>query len=37
MTHWLHDSSAGTQETLALLDRCLKIGTGVLAKGGWEW
>lgn len=37
MTHWLHDRSAGKQETLALLDRCLKIGTGILAKGGWEW
>lgn len=37
MTHWLHDRSTGKQETLALLDRCLKIGTGILAKGGWEW
>jgi AcrR family transcriptional regulator len=37
MTHWLHDRSAGKQETLALLDRCLKIGTGILVKGGWEW
>jgi AcrR family transcriptional regulator len=37
MTHWLHDRSAGKQETLALLDRCLKIGTGILAKGGWDW
>jgi len=37
MTHWLHDLSAGKQATLALLDRCLKMGTGMLAKGGWEW
>ncbi len=37
MTHWLHDASAGKQETLALLDRCLKLGTRMLAKGGWEW
>ncbi len=37
MTHWLHDHSAGKQDTLALLDRCLKIGTGFLAKGGWDW
>lgn len=37
MTQWLHDRSADKQETVALLDRCLKIGTGILAKGGWEW
>jgi AcrR family transcriptional regulator len=37
VTHWLHDRSEGKQETLALLDRCLKIGAGMLARGGWDW
>jgi len=37
ITHWLHDRSSGKEETLALLDRCLKIATGLLAKGSWEW
>jgi len=37
ITHWLHDRSPGKEDTLALLDRCLKIATGLLAKGSWEW
>jgi AcrR family transcriptional regulator len=37
ITYWLQDRSAGKQQTLALLDRCLKVGTVVLKKGGWEW
>jgi len=37
MTHWLHDRSSGKEDTLALLDRCLKIATGLLARGSWEW
>jgi len=37
ITHWLHDRSAGKEDTLALLDRCLKIATGLLEKGNWEW
>jgi len=37
VTHWLHDSSRGKQQTLELLDRSLKLATGVLQKGGWDW
>lgn len=38
LTHWLHDKSTGKENTLALLDRCLKVGTAILTKkGGWEW
>ena len=37
ITHWLQDRSSGKQETLGLLDRCLKLGTAIVAKGGWEW
>jgi AcrR family transcriptional regulator len=37
MTHWLQDRSPGKEQTLALLDRCLKLATHVLKKGGWDW
>ena len=37
MTHWLQDRSPGKQKTLALLDRCLKMSTFFLKRGGWEW
>jgi AcrR family transcriptional regulator len=37
ITYWLQDHSAGKEETLALLDRCLKLATAVIKKGGWEW
>jgi AcrR family transcriptional regulator len=37
ITYWLQDRSAGKENTLALLDRCLKLGTHALRKGGWEW
>jgi AcrR family transcriptional regulator len=37
MTYWLQDRSAGKEQTLALLDRCLKTATTLLRKGGWEW
>jgi len=37
ITYWLQDRSAGKEQTLALLDRCLKLATHVLKKGGWEW
>ncbi|MGO8677084.1 MAG: TetR/AcrR family transcriptional regulator [Limisphaerales bacterium] len=37
ITYWLQDRSQGKEETLALLDRCLKLATHVLRKGGWEW
>lgn len=35
--HWLRDSSKGKEETLALMDRCLKVATHILKQGGWEW
>jgi AcrR family transcriptional regulator len=37
MMHWLRDSSRGKERTLALLDRCLKIGSHFIQKGGWNW
>ncbi|HXP61148.1 MAG TPA: TetR/AcrR family transcriptional regulator [Dongiaceae bacterium] len=37
ITYWLQDRSRGKEDTLALLDRCLKLATHVLSKGGWEW
>jgi AcrR family transcriptional regulator len=37
ITYWLQDYSPGKEQTLALLDRCLKVGTAILKKGGWEW
>ena len=37
ITYWLQDRSRGKEQTLALLDRCLKMGTHFLKKGGWEW
>jgi AcrR family transcriptional regulator len=37
ITYWLQDRSPGKEQTLALLDRCLKLGTALLTKGGWEW
>jgi len=37
MTHWLRDRSRGKQQTLALLDRCLKLASHFLNKRGWDW
>jgi AcrR family transcriptional regulator len=37
ITYWLQDRSPGKEQTLALLDRCLKAATAMLNKGGWEW
>ena len=37
ITFWLQDRSRGKEKTLALLDRCLKLGTHVVGSGGWEW
>ncbi|MDB6054212.1 MAG: transcriptional regulator [Verrucomicrobiales bacterium] len=37
VTHWLHDPSNGKQKTLAILDRCLQMGTRFVKKEGWEW
>ena len=36
-THWLQDPSPGKEQTLAVLDRCLKLATHFLKQGGWEW
>jgi AcrR family transcriptional regulator len=35
--HWLRDGSRGKEQTLALMDRCLKLGAHFLKKKGWEW
>ena len=37
MTYWLQDPSRGKEQTLALLDRCLKLAERILRKGGWDW
>jgi AcrR family transcriptional regulator len=37
ITYWLQDRSIGKEQTLALLDRCLKVATAILKRGGWEW
>jgi len=37
ITYWLQDRSQGKEQTLALLDRCLKVGSHLLKKGGWDW
>lgn len=37
ITYWLQDRSPGKEQTLALLDRCLKLATHLLKKGGWDW
>ena len=37
ITYWLQDRSPGKEETLAMLDRCLKMATHLLKKGGWDW
>jgi AcrR family transcriptional regulator len=37
ITYWLQDRSPSKEQTLALLDRCLKLATAMLKNGGWEW
>jgi len=37
ITYWLQDRSRGKEQTLALLDRCLKVGSHLLKQGGWDW
>lgn len=37
ITYWLRDRSRGKEQTLALLDRCLKLLSHFLKKGGWDW
>jgi AcrR family transcriptional regulator len=37
ISYWLQDCSRGKEQTLALLDRCLKLAERILTKGGWDW
>jgi AcrR family transcriptional regulator len=37
LTHWLQDRSPGKEHTLALLDRCLNLGSHFLRKRDWNW
>jgi AcrR family transcriptional regulator len=37
ITYWLQDPSRDKEQTLALLDRCLKLAERMLRKGGWDW
>lgn len=37
VTYWLRDPSRDKEQTLALLDRCLKLADRVLMKGGRDW
>ena len=38
ITHWLRDRSPGKEQTLALLDRVLKLASHFLKRGGgWDW
>jgi len=37
ITYWLQDRSGGKEDTLALLDRCLKLAAHAIRKGGWDW
>src|SRR5688572_12771565 len=37
ISYWLQDSSPGKENTLALLDRSLKVANSVLRKASWEW
>jgi AcrR family transcriptional regulator len=37
ISYWLQDSSPGKENTLALLDRSLKVANSILRRGTWEW
>jgi AcrR family transcriptional regulator len=37
ITHWLQDDSPGKENTLALLDRSLKLASKFIVKEGWDW
>ncbi len=37
ITYWLQDRSPGKEQTMALVDRWLKMGNHVLKRGDWEW
>lgn len=37
LVHWLHDRSPGKENTLALLDRALKVASGLARRRRWDW
>jgi AcrR family transcriptional regulator len=37
ITYWLQDRSPGKAQTMALVDRWLKMGSHLLKHGDWEW
>jgi len=37
ISYWLQDVSPAKENTLALLDRSLKVGNSILRRGTWEW
>lgn len=37
ITYWLQDGSPGKEQTLALLDRCLKLAERILKQGERNW
>ena len=37
ITYWLQDQSPGKEDTLALLDRGLKLAASILKRGDWAW
>jgi AcrR family transcriptional regulator len=37
ITYWLNDGSPGKENTLATLDRTLKVARALVLNGGWEW
>lgn len=37
ISYWLQDSSRAKENTLALLDRSLKVANSILRRGSWEW
>jgi AcrR family transcriptional regulator len=37
ITYWLQDSSPAKENTLALLDRSLKVANTILRRGTWDW
>lgn len=37
ITYWLNDQSPGKENTLATLDRSLKVARALVRQGGWEW
>ena len=37
LTYWLNDKSEDKENTMALLDRSLKVAHHFLNRGGWDW